>query len=477
LASKNLSRRGIVTTLVIGTMMAALDSSIVNVSLPTMMRSLHSEIDEIEWVISVYMIGFAVIMPLTQWLKERVGFFTLYLGSLLTFTIGSALCGLAHNLPLLISARVIQALGGGALTPTAMAVLATIYEPRERGRVIGLWGLGVILGPALGPTLGGLLTENFGWPSIFLVNIPIGFIGLIMTWIYLRPLKHQRGPNDSFDFKGFGSISIFLVSLLYGISQLERKGLTSLENIIYFVLAFVMFWIFLRQEKKTKSPLIDLKIFKNKTVVACLLVTFARSAALFGGVFLLPFLLQSLMGLSETRSGMVMFPGAIFIGILMPLAGRWADKYGPRGISITGLILITTSMLLFARLGSHSSTMAVLVAMSLRGIGLGLLITPLSLALVNSVSHREVALVSSLSSLMQQIGGAMGVASLAVLHQFLKNHLLKNGASIIIAEQSAVHTGFIVASILTGIALIPAMYVPLRTYPADPKDLVAAETI
>ena len=161
----------------IGTLMSALDSSIVNVSIPAIMADFGASLDDIEWVVTSYMLAFAVLMPLTAWMRDRVGHKQLYIASLMIFTVGSVLCGMAWNLPSMIIARVIQAIGGGAITPTGMAMITESFEPHERGKALGFWGKGAVMGPAFGPTVGGYLTKYFGWPSIFLINLPIGMIG------------------------------------------------------------------------------------------------------------------------------------------------------------------------------------------------------------------------------------------------------------------------------------------------------------
>ncbi|MBC7937452.1 MAG: MFS transporter [Rhizobacter sp.] len=178
--------------LLLGTSMAAIDSSIVNVSLPVMRSQFSSNITEVQWVVTAYMLSFSIFIPLTDWLKNRIGYFNLYIGSTAIFTIGSLLCGLSASLNCLIAARVLQAIGSGAITPAALSIISTIFPEKERGRAMGIWGLGMVMGPALGPTLGGILTQHFGWPSIFFVNIPIGMFTILLSHKYLWFLKAQQ---------------------------------------------------------------------------------------------------------------------------------------------------------------------------------------------------------------------------------------------------------------------------------------------
>lgn len=455
------NRRFVLIALTMGTFMAALDASIVNVSLPTMMRSLKGDLSDVEWVVNAYMIGFALVMPLTQWLKQRWGYFRLYFSSLFLFTAGSLLCGLSASLPLLIIARIIQAIGGGALTPTAMAALASIYPANERGRVMGLWGLGVVMGPAIGPTIGGILTEKLGWPSIFLINLPIGIYSLYLSFKHLRKLPNSREKNiPRFDVWGFVWLSIFTVTLLYGIGEIFNFHTSLIQKSVYALVIATSLVGFIIVEKKHLNPLIELNLFKNKIFRACIFLTFTRMASLMGGVFLLPFLLQDLMHYSETKTGLIMLPGALIVAALMPLSGKWSDKWGVRIVSFWGLSFIFFSMLFFAALGRQSSEALIYLVMIIRGVGIGLLVTPIAVATVNSVNSEKVALASSVSSLIQQIGGALGVSVLALIHQLYKNFQLNNGMDPLLTEELALRYCFGAAAFLVFLAYFPLFQIP-----------------
>src|ERR1700761_3048592 len=179
----------ILPTLMLGTFMATLDSSIVNVSLPTMRRQFGAGVDDIQWVVTAYMLGFCLFMPLTNWLKDRIGFFNLYVGALAIFITGSLCCGLSHNLGQLVASRGLQSLGGGAINPTVLSIISSIYAKNERGKAISWWAIGALMGPALGPTVGGALTQQFGWPSIFFVNVPVCACAVVFSFLFLRFLR------------------------------------------------------------------------------------------------------------------------------------------------------------------------------------------------------------------------------------------------------------------------------------------------
>lgn len=453
----------ILITMMIGTFMAALDGSIVNISLPPMAAQFGSTLTQIEWVVLSYMIGFAVSIPLTNWLRETVGFRRLYMGSLTIFILGSALCGVAKNLEWLVVARVIQALGGGALTPTAMAILSTVYPSQERGRAIGIWGLGVVIGPAIGPTLGGLLTGVFGWSSVFWINIPIGLVGIALANRTLHGAAMESRKSKSFDVVGFTSLSVFLVSILLSVNSSSGEAGHSTSPFLLWSLVIISLVIFIFSSLSKQNPLIDLKIFMNQKFLSCALVTVARSAALYGGVFLLPFLMQSLLKFSEVKSGLLMIPGSALVAVLMPFSGRWADSHGPRGITLVGIIILSSSMMVMSFVPMNAAISMILASMFLRGIGLGLLAAPISAATVNSVPEHQVTLASTVSSLLQQCGGAVGVSIFALIHQTAFQRAQGTGINLHDSEAYALRLSFITTGLAFLISILPALRLPKNT--------------
>ena len=225
----------------IGTLMGAIDQSIVNVSLPAIMADFGSSLDDITWVVTGYMLAFAALMPLTAWFKDRVGHRVLFIGSMIVFVLGSLLCGVAWNLPSLVAARVIQALGGGAITPTGMAMISEEFPPHERAKALGYWGMGVIVGPAFGPTLGGWLTSIAGWRSIFLINLPVGIVGVILASAVLKPDRPHAESHRPFDLWGFGSLGYFFEDFVLScdniIDNLIKGQLTIVKRFFIFLIA------------------------------------------------------------------------------------------------------------------------------------------------------------------------------------------------------------------------------------------------
>jgi len=415
----------------IGTFMSALDSSIVNVSIPAIMADFGSSLDDIEWVITSYMLAFAALMPLTAWLRDHMGHKKLYIGSLIIFTLGSVLCGLAWNLPTMIAARVLQAIGGGAITPTGMAMISETFEPHERGKALGFWGMGAVMGPAFGPTVGGYLTKNFGWPSIFWINLPVGVIGTMMAIRILKADTPHPSNHRPFDFAGFAFLAVFLVAFLLGLSKGESEGWSSAYVVTCGIFAFFGLVGFLLVESQVQNRIIDLNLLKNPVFAACFGLTAVRSIALYGGTFLLPVFLQNFKGLDEVESGLLLLPGSLLMGLLMPFAGRLGDKVSPRLMGLVGFALLGLFFFQYRTLDIQTSDWGIVFPTIVRGVAIAILIAPLTATAMNAVSKKSSGMASSMLNIIQQVGGSIGIAFLSlILHRRSSFHLNHIGSQI-----------------------------------------------
>jgi MFS transporter, DHA2 family, multidrug resistance protein len=405
----------VLSIVMIGMVMAMLDSSIVNVSIPKIMADFGSNITDIEWVVTAYMLGFAVLMPLTAWFRDRIGHKMLFTLSLIVFTVGSLLCGMAWNLQSLIVARIIQAFGGGAMNPTGMAMIAEVFGAKERGKAMGMFGVAIVLGPALGPTLGGFLTDMFGWRSIFLVNLPIGIIGAILATELLVSDKPGQESHKPFDLWGFVFLTIFLISFLLGLSRGETEGWGSTYIMVCAALAVFSFFSFLITETLVRDKIMDIGLFRLPVYSVAMLITMIRSIALFGGVFLIPLFLQQLMGLSAVQSGLLLMPGTLVMAAFMPLAGWLADRSSPRLLSMIGISIIAYSMFLYKDISIYMSNWDILYPTIIRGIGMCFLMAPITALALNAAPRHKAGMASSMMSIIQQVGGAIGIAVLSTV--------------------------------------------------------------
>jgi EmrB/QacA subfamily drug resistance transporter len=431
----------------IGTLMSALDASIVNVSIPAIMADFGVGLDDIEWVITSYMLAFASLMPLTAWLRDRMGHKDLYILSLIVFTAGSLFCGLAWNLPTMIVARVLQAAGGAAITPTGMAMITETFEPHERGKALGFWGMGAVMGPAFGPTVGGFLTKQFGWPSIFLINLPIGVIGVVLARMILKADKPHPNTHRPFDAAGFVFLAVFLVSFLLGMSKGGSEGWTSTYVLTCGALAIVSFVGFLLVESQVPNRIMDITLLKNPVFAACFSLTAVRSIALYGGTFLLPVFLQNFKNLDEVESGLILLPGSLLMGILMPFAGRLGDKMSPRIMGLIGFFLLGLFFFEYKDLSVETSNWGVIWPTIIRGVAIAMLIAPLTATAMNAVPKRAAGMASSMLNIVQQVGGSVGIAVLSVVLQHRTiNHLSALGAQFTTNNSSFQNSAAVIAA-------------------------------
>ena len=397
-----------------GTFMAILDSSIVNIALPHIMTSLGVNLSEVQWVTTAFMLAAATAMPLNGWLGHRFGYGRLYLGALALFTFGSALCTLSWNLDSLIVARVVQAFGAGMMQPSGMAMLTVVFPPHQRGRAIGIWGIGAMVAPAIGPTVGAYITEYFNWRTIFTVNLPVGIILLLVGIQVLGRGEHEDRP-PAFDWPGYLALALFLVCLLLGLDKGQDHGWTSTTVLAYFVIAAIAMVFFVPLEMGTDHPVVPLSIFRSTDFSLGIILAILRAVGLFGAIFLLPVFVQNIQGLSAIQNGIIMIPGAVAIAFFMPLAGKLTDSYGARWPALIGALSTSFSLFLFRHLDPDFSTWDIVMPQFFRGAGIAFMLTPVVTASMNSVPQRLTGVASGLLNIGQQAGGSLGIAMLSTL--------------------------------------------------------------
>lgn len=397
----------------IGLFMAIMDANIVNVALPHMMASFSTNVDRIRWVIESYALTFAIFTLSTTWLRDNFGIKKTYVFGISLFTLASFLCPNAWNVESMVFFRVLQAIGGGIMMPTAFTVITEAFPPEERGTAFGYFGITIVFAPTIGPTLGGYLVDNFSWHYIFYINIPFGILTVFLSMLILKEWKTLA--YKTFDFMGFITLGISLATFFIALTDGQSKGWHSDYIISLFVISLITFIAFIIIDLEVKHPLIDLTIFSNFHFSMIVFLNIFRSIGLFGRTFLLPLFLQNVVGYKATITGLLLMPGALTSGITMPLFGRLTDKYGPRYFIIVGVILITISNFMYHNLQINSSYVYILIPMILFGIGMGALNAPITSTAMNIVKKHQIGMVSTILSVIMQIGGALSVAILGTL--------------------------------------------------------------
>lgn len=404
-------------TLVIGAFMAILDGSIVNVALPRMMSIFGSTADQIQWVMTGYLLTSGVVVPVTGYLSDKYGSKNLYIFSLSLFTVGSAICGLAWSTNSLVVARVFQAIGGGMIMPVSMAMIYFIVPRDKIGMALGIWGIAAMAAPSIGPTLGGYLVDHFSWQWIFTINIPVGIAAVFLAMVVLEetPRKADLKP----DYPGSFLSVAGCFALLLALSEGQDKGWSSLYIVDLFIFAGFTLALFVIWELITPNPLLDIRLLKNKTFSASLLALSIITIGMFSVIFLMPLFAQSIQGYTPMQTGLMLMPMAITMGIMMPISGRLFDKIGALPLCLVGVTItaITTYQLHSITYDISFGEMQWLLVK--RAFGLGLCMMPLTTAGMNTVPHFLIGRASALSNLVRQISASFGIAFLTyvMLHR------------------------------------------------------------
>ena len=392
------------------------DTSIVNVAIPHMMGNLGATLDEVAWVSTGYIVANVIVLPLTSWLSVRFGRRNYYTGSILLFTAASFFCGSAGSLEGLVFWRVVQGIGGGALISTAQAILFDVFPLQERAKAMAIFGMGVMVGPTLGPTLGGWITDNYSWPWIFYINVPLGLLAGFMTWRNVPEPAHVVQQSDGVDWLGLGLLILGIGALQILLERGESKDwFDSREIMVESVIAGVGLVLFVWHELRTRNPIVDLRILKNRQLAAGVIFGLMLGFALYASVFALPVFLQNLRGYTAWDTGKVILPGAIAAALTMATMGRLAPKFDARGLITLGVLLFMWSMWQHAHLTTQSGTSDLFWPMILRGVGLGFIFVPLTGVAVADLQPNQLAQGTGLFNLSRQLGGSFGIAVTATL--------------------------------------------------------------
>jgi EmrB/QacA subfamily drug resistance transporter len=418
----------VASVVIVGVIMSILDTTIVNVALETLARELHSPLSTIQWVSTGYLLALAIVIPLTGWLSERFGAKRIWMTSVALFGIGSALCGAAWSAESLIFFRVLQGLGGGMIMPVGMSVMAQTAGPHRVGRVMSVIGVPMLLGPILGPVIGGLIVDNASWRWIFYVNVPIVVFALLLA---SRVLHADAGRADAgkLDVTGLALVSPGLASVVYGLSQSETHGGFG-ATIVWLPIAIgvVLVGLFIRHAWFADRPLIDLKLFRNPGFSAAAAATTLLGGALFATMLILPLYYQVARGESALTAGLLMAPQGVGAAMAMPIAGRLTDRVGGGRVALVGIVVMTLGTLPFAFVGADTSYPLLAGLLVIRGLGLGSSMMPSMAAAYALLSPAAVPRATSALTVLRQVGGSIGTALLAVTLQGQIKGTLGGGA-------------------------------------------------
>ena len=437
------SRRVIITvTAVTCALLQIIDTTIVNIALPAMQGNLGASLTEITWVITAYAIANVIMMPMTSWLSQQFGRRNYFAASIIVFTVASWLCGNANGITEMIVFRFIQGIGGGALLVTSQTIITESYPPEKRAMAQVIYVLGVIVGPTIGPALGGYIVDNYNWSYIFYINIPIGIIATLLTLQFVRSPKYgEKIKTRHVDWPGIALLITSVGSLQFILEKGQEDDWFNSSIITTLaVISFFSFYFFIWRQLTYKYPIVNLGVLKNRNLSVGTVFSFVLGFGLFGSTFIIPLFTQTIMGWTALASGLLMVPSTVFTAIMMPFVGKMMEKKVSTRILVSAgmLIFFVYSFMAYRVLTPQTGSDAFFWILVIRGIGLGLLSIPITTLALSTLKGQEIGQGAALSGMLRQLGGSFGVALISTyltrdiqVHRTdLVNKLSVNSASV-----------------------------------------------
>jgi DHA2 family multidrug resistance protein len=414
----------VTVSITFGTLMGAIDASIVNVAVPHLTGSLGVTIEEITWVTTGFVIATVMVMPLTGFLARLFGQKRVYMVCLALFVVGSALCGMVRTLPLLVMFRILQGLGAGALQPTEQAILRQTFPPKEQGMAMAIFGMAVVLGPAFGPTLGGYIVDNYSWPWIFYINVPIGIISLLMVSRFVhepedvRVAMHQMADRQrkNMDWAGIALLFLGLGTMQYVLEEGNANDWFQSGQIkIIALVAIVSLAALVIRELSARVPAVDFSLFKDVVFASGTMIGAVMFAMLMAVTFLLPLFMQLLLGFTAMQAGIALMPRSLSMLVVMPIVGRIYNKVSPRLVVAFGIVLFAYTAWMMGHYTLSTSRNEVMLALIIQGVAFSCLFIPLTTMALSTIPRHRLSDATGLNSLLRQTGGSIGLAVFATL--------------------------------------------------------------
>jgi EmrB/QacA subfamily drug resistance transporter len=397
-----------------GLFMIMLDNTVVNVALPSIQRDLDIDVSELEWVVNGYALTFAVLMLTGGKLADLLGRRLIFIVGLAIFTASSLACGMATGPEMLIGARVVQGIGAALMNPATLSIITATFPPRQRGMAIGIWAGVSAMALAIGPLVGGLLTEKIDWGWIFFINVPIGLLGIVVARLVIEESR-DTSRVQRLDLPGLLSSAIALFALTYALIEANTYGWTSARILSLFGVAVVGLAVFVALELRQRVPMLDLTLFRSGTFAGANLVMLMVALAMFGVFFFVSLYMQNVLGFSAIEAGATFLPMTLLVTFVAPIAGKLSDRVGSRWLMGSGMTLVGSSLLLFSRLDVNSSFWNILPGLVTGGFGMALSMTPTTAAAMGSVPVDKAGVGSAVLNSMRQVGGSLGIAVMGAI--------------------------------------------------------------
>ena len=404
----------ITITCILCALLEIVDTTIVNVALNDMKGSLGATLTDVAWVITAYAIANVIVIPMTSWLSQQFGRRNYFAASIIIFTVSSFLCGNATNIWELVVFRFIQGMGGGALLVTAQTILTESYPPEKRSMAQAIYGMGVIVGPTLGPPLGGYIVDNFSWPYIFYINVPLGIIAVLMTLSLVKsPSYGKKQSAREVDWWGMIFLIMFIGSLQFVLEHGQQDDWFEDRTILILsIMSFFGLFFFIWRELTYANPIVNLRVLKDKNLQVGTVMSFILGFGLFGSTFIIPIYTQSILGWTATDAGMLLIPSSIMTGLMMPFIGRMIQKGVPQKYMVAlGLcIFFGYSFFMYGLITNDTGAEHMFFPLIIRGVGLGLLFVPVMTLSLSTLSGKAIGEGASFTGMSRQLGGSFGIA-------------------------------------------------------------------
>ena len=407
----------IAASVMLATFMVVLDSSVANVALPHIAGSLSASTDESTWVLTSYLVANAIMLPASGWIARRIGRKRLLLLSILLFTAASLVCGMALSMPMLILARVLQGLGGGGMQPLAQSILLESFPPRQHGTAMAAYGVGVIVAPIIGPTLGGWITDSYSWRWIFYINLPIGILALFMVNLYVEDPPYLRHKfKGSIDYLGFGLMALWLGTLQLVLDKGQEADWFQAPWICWTAAVSALALIaFIARELSDSEPIVQLRIFRDRNFAVGTLITFVYGFVLYGATAMLPLFLQTLLGYSALQSGLSVSPRGLGAMASMMMVGLLVRRIDARYLMAFGFALLGASTWMLGNISLEIGMSSVVVPNILNGFAMGFIFVPLTTVTLSRLRKQEMGNATGIYNLMRSVGGSIGIAAVMAM--------------------------------------------------------------
>ncbi len=394
--------------------MIMLDNTVVNVALPSIQRDLGIGLSELEWTVNAYALTFAVLMLTGGKLADFMGRRRVFLVGLAIFTVASLLCGLATSGEILIAARTVQGAGAALMLPATLSIISATFPPHQRGMAIGIWAGVSAMALAIGPLIGGLLTEHVDWSWIFFVNVPVGVLGFVIGRLVIQESR-DTSEEQRLDLPGLAASAVGLFALTFGLIEANSFGWSDPVIVGLFVLAAVALAVFVWLERHQRTPMLDLSLFRSGTFAGANVVALLVTLAMFGVFFFMSIYMQNVLGYSAVRTGAAFLPMTLLIILVAPAAGKLSDRVGSRWLMTAGMTLVTVSLVVFSRLDAGSGFWDFFPGLVVGGLGIATVMTPMTAAALGSVPVAKSGVGSGVLNTFRQVGGALGIAVMGAI--------------------------------------------------------------